>query len=452
MTNSAPQRGGAQAQPSRLATMPAQRWRQVRQATTTTPGKLTVLLLVLVLLSLLFGLIGALMVQQKQDTLNDLAARREPVAIASQEIYRSLSDADATAASTFLYVEGDSARLRQRYQQDIARVGSALAVAATNSNLSAVQGNPINVLTTKLPVYTGLIEQANANNRQGFPVGAAYLREATGLMRAEMLPAAEHLRKADSQRLADQQDDAMSFPWLTTLLVILLVVALIYAQRYLRRRTNRVLNVGLVVASGAVGIAVLWGTTALVFSGVNGGDGRTDGSEPVLAFADARIAAVKARADETLLLVARSDGDQYEKEFDQVAQIFGGQDGSGGMMDKARDFAEGREAQPEVSAAFGNAKQWLAAHDKTRELNDTGRYADAVQRTVGDAPDSGGAAYYRLDRNLNKAIYVSREEFVHGTTAGANSLFGLSAGVVVLALIAIGGVTVGIWQRLREYR
>ncbi|MGH3620778.1 MAG: hypothetical protein ACRDQ5_03185 [Sciscionella sp.] len=434
-----------------LQGMPRQGWRRLREAATTTPGRLFGSMIGLIVLSLLFGLVGAVMVEQKQSTLDDLANRREPVATASQEIYRSLSDADATAASVLLSVDADPTMLRGRYRTDIAQAGSALAVAATNSDAGAVVGDPINVLTAQLPIYTGLIESANANNRQGFPVGAAYLREASGLMRTKLLPAAERLYLADNQRLNDQQDDATSFPWFTTLVLLALIAALGYVQRYLRQRTNRVFNVGLVVASAAVVLALLWGSTALVISAIRAGEGRSEGSQPVQALADARIAAAKARADETLALVARND-DTYTKGFYRVAGFFGGKDGTGGLMSVVRERA-GRDAGiPQGDDAVGNAKRWLAAHDEVRGLLDAGRYDKAVKATVGSGPQGAGTAYYKLDDNLQAGIDSGRKTFVHGTTAGANALLGLSGGLVVLALIAAAGATVGVSQRLQEYR
>lgn len=455
MVTTPPRPVGAGAPGSGLAmlqSMPRQGWRRLREAATTTPGRLWGSMVVLILLSLLFGLVGAVMVQTKQNTLDDLANRREPVATASQEIYRSLSDADATAASVFLTVKSDPTMLRERYRRDIAQAGTALAVAATNSDLGAVGDDPINVLTAQLPVYTGLIESANTNNRQGFPVGAAYLREASGLMRAKLLPAAERLYVADTQRLNDQQNDATSYPWFTTLVLLALVAALIYIQRYLSQRTNRVFNIGLVVASGAVAVALLWSAIALTLSAIRAGEGHSMGSQPVQALADARIAAVKARADETLALVARSDDDFYNKEFDRVAKIFGGKDGAGGKMSTARDLA-GREANiPQVDDAVRNAKRWLASHEEVRRLLDAGKYGTAVEDAVGTSPQGAGTAYYKLDRNLSTGIDSGRKAFVRGTTAGANSLFGLAIGFVVLALIAAAGATVGVSQRLQEYR
>src|SRR5689334_4278244 len=124
----------------------------------------------LVLVSLLSGFVGAAGVQDKADAIRGLVAGSEPLTGAAQELYRSLSDADATASSAFLSGGIEPAGARTQYAADIAKAGSALAMAASSTGGSRLDGSPLVRLTTQLPVYTGLVETARANNRQGFPV------------------------------------------------------------------------------------------------------------------------------------------------------------------------------------------------------------------------------------------------------------------------------------------
>jgi hypothetical protein len=68
--------------------------------------------------------------------------------------------------------------------------------AAPGSTAAGATSKDLLTLSTDLPVYTGEIETARADNRIGYPVGAAYLREATTLMNSSLLPAAENLYSA----------------------------------------------------------------------------------------------------------------------------------------------------------------------------------------------------------------------------------------------------------------
>ena len=139
--------------------------------------------------------------------------------------------------------------MRARYEYDIAQAETALAIAVAAREPAdlADPDSPLAVLSGKLSVYTGLVETARANNRQGLPVGAAYQREASNLMRDGA--AAGRATSSTTHETAgrrDDQDGAAVVPgrrgrcsgWSRSSL-------LFFAQRYVRQRTRRRLNVGL---------------------------------------------------------------------------------------------------------------------------------------------------------------------------------------------------------------
>jgi hypothetical protein len=436
----------------RVLSLPATAVRSVRKSASSTPGRLFLIGVSLVVLALLTGVVGALSMQQKQDTIDNLIAHREPVAAASQQIYRSLSDADATAASAFLAGGTMPAELRDRYDLDIATAGANLAKASADVSGVPEAEKQVNELTQQLPVYTGLVETARAYNRQGYPAGAAYLREASGLMRAKLLPAANELYEIDSARLAASQDDASSVPWFSLGLAMVLLGALVAAQLYLTRRTNRLLNVGLMVASGAVVLALIGGTIALLIESSRVSDGREHGSGQSEVIVQARIVALKMRANETLTLVARGDGGEYEDEFAKLSkQLTGG--GDANLLNQARATADTQETRDLLAAAQKNVDDWLAAHKKIRQLDDDGAYQDAVQLAISSEDKASAANMFTgLDDNLLKALRDARQQFADKTSGASNAMTGLTPGVGVLALVAAAGVTMGIRDRLQEYR
>src|SRR6185436_4832887 len=99
-------------------------------------------------------------------TIENLIEHREPLAAAAQQVYRSLSDADATAASAFLAGGIEPDALRQRYQRDIAQAGAALAKASSDVGGVPEAQDQVQQLNQQLPVYAALVETARANNRQ----------------------------------------------------------------------------------------------------------------------------------------------------------------------------------------------------------------------------------------------------------------------------------------------
>ncbi|TNC22852.1 hypothetical protein [Amycolatopsis alkalitolerans] len=429
-----------------LMELPVTAWRGLSRSLRRSPGRLTAMGVGLVVLALVFGVVGTFAVQGKKDTIGELIDHREPLTAASQEIYRALTDADATSANAFLVIGAEPPALRDRYNVDIARAAAALAKAASDSEGYADAAVKVDILSRNLPVYTGIIERARANNLQGFPVGASYLREASNLMRTVILPAAADLYNIDTGRLSAEQEDVNGFPWFSAILLVAVLAALVATQIYLTRRTNRLLNVGLVVATGAMVVVLLWGAVALIIQGVMVGGGRDDGSHPVDVLVRARTAAVQARADELMTLVARGDGGSYEQDYQQVAQLYTNE------LKQAQSLLSGQAAQ-EIDLALTSGNTWQRIHRDIRAKDDSGNYADAVHDAVDtSAPDGAAASFGKLDQALVTAIDVGRQNFLDDTNSGGSALTLLAPGVAVLSVVAAGGVTMGIRDRLREYR
>jgi hypothetical protein len=93
---------------------------------TTTPAKLRLLLTGLVALCLVWGGIAAWVVSQRASGAANVVSTSEPLSLDGQQIYRSLSDADATAASAFLSGGLEPLAARRRYLADIAQASSHL--------------------------------------------------------------------------------------------------------------------------------------------------------------------------------------------------------------------------------------------------------------------------------------------------------------------------------------
>ena len=435
--------------------------RRVGRSARSTPGKLSGIAVVLVVLATVVAVAGAVLVEDRDDTIEGLLEHREPLAVAAQELYRALSDADVTVARSFLSAEDERASLRGRYERDIAEAGTALATAASGTGRIPAAAEQVAILNKTLPVYTGLVEQARAGRQQAGtgpgeagqePAGAQYLRQASELMRSQLLPAARELYRINTTQLAAEQNDATEFPWALTALVLVLLATLVAAQVYLKRRTNRVFNPGLLVASGAVVLLLFWGAAAITVQSVLVSKaGASTAQEDLLV--DARITALRARADEMFMLVARENGDRYQAEFAELARQLAGPQGNGGLLLRARAEADRPAVTEHIGYARDAARSWLGVHSVVRKLAESGSYPKAVALAI-DARDGGSstATFARLDRSLATAIDSARDQFRAETTSASAALTLLTPGVIVLSIVAALGATIGLRDRLREYR
>ncbi len=414
-----------------------------------TPGRLTSLMLALLAIGLATGVAGLVGSVQRSSLVDEVRTRSGPLAVQAQELYRSLSDADAAAASAFLSGGVEPPQLRDRYQADIAAASAALAAAAagTDSDLPALRQ-----LSAQLPVYTGLVETARAYNRLGLPVGAAYLGEASGLMRGQLLPAAQQLYRFETDRLAADRGGASAVPWLALLLGLVTLAGLVWAQLRLSRQTHRTLNVGLVAATLAGLVMVSWVGTAWVAAASQLHASNREGSAQVELLAGARIAALQARADEALTLVARGTGEVFEKDFTAQLTTLAGPGGTSGVLSRARAAATDPAVRSVLDSAVAEVRSWRTVHQKLRELDDGGSYGEAVKLAIDADTGSTASIFNRVDAALGKTITLTSSAFDRRAARAAGALGGESAAIVVLTILLLAGVAVGFQQRIAEYR
>ncbi len=423
---------------------------RLRARLRSTPGRLSTILAGLVVLGLAAGVAALVGTVTRAGLVDGVRARSGPLTVTAQELYRALSDADATAAAAFLSTGGEPADLRQRYQADIAAASDALATAAASAGPS--DRAAVARISVALPIYTGLVETARTNNRLNLPLGSAYLREASGLMRQELLPAASTLYQAETARLDADRSGATGLPWLAVPLLLATLVGLVLAQRYLSQRTRRTFNLGALVATLAA--VVLLGWLVLSWASVTNhlNAGNDSGSAQVNLLAQARIAALQARADEAQTLVAHGNGADSEKHFVASMDTLAGKDGNGGLLATARRLASDPAVRAALDRAGTAARDWRTVHTKLRGLDDAGQYPQAVALAIGTDPASSATHFNALDKALADGIGTASAAFDRQATAAADAGTGSAVGFVVLTLGYLAGLVLGLQRRIAEYR
>jgi hypothetical protein len=430
---------------------------QLRAAATTEPGRLRIIGALLAALVVAFGAVTAWQMTDRSSAADDVLHNSQPLSSAAADIYSSLADANTAASSGFLAGGDETATSRERYQEDIRNAAAKLSAAATNSEPDSESAKTIADLNKLLSEYTGYIERARANNRLGFPVGGSYLRLANETMQDKMLPQAEKLYAKENQRLRSDYADATSYPWAAIGLGVGVLGALVWAQRRNYRRTNRVLNHGLVAATATGAIVLLWlvAGQSLARSGL--GDSYDHGIRSLNVLHDARIASLKARGNENLTLVARgaetvklSDGevvDAYDHDFE------GDMSTLGKGLAQAERLADDQAGKKPVASAVGGMEEWKSRHEEAQAAYESGDFQQALARVIGGKSDKPtGECFDSVDKALKTAIGHEQTEFTQAAQDGRNAMTGLPLGAAALAVLGAAGAVLGIGRRLSEYR
>ncbi|WP_249401741.1 hypothetical protein [Streptomyces sp. YIM 121038] len=434
--------------------------KRLRKAATTEPGRLRVIGAVLAALVLAFGAVTTWETTSRADAADRVLHRSQPLSADAAAIYRSLADANTAASTGFLGGGQEPANIRERYQRDIERASEKLATAAANAGTggNGSSAAAISALNKLLPRYASLIERARANNRQGLPLGGAYLRYANDTMQTRMLPAAEKLYKAENQRLDDDYADAEPYPWASLALGALALAALVWAQRRNYRRTNRVFNAGLLAASTAAAVVLLWLVVGHTVARSGLSTSYDDGVRSLTVLNDARISSLKARGNENLTLVSRGaetteDGkDAFDTAYqEQMRRLAGGS----GLLARAARLADDGAGQRPVAAAVDNVTEWKARHKSARASDDAGSYEAALDKVIGSESTKGestGESFDNVDAALDTALAHEQREFQQAAQDGKGAMTGLPVGAAVLAVLGAAGAVLGIGRRLSEYR
>ena len=252
------------------------------------------------------------------------------------------------------------------------------------------------------------------------------------------------------------QATGLPFALIALLVAIAVGVALFWSQRWLARRTHRVANAGLLLASVAGIMSVLWLAVALTVARVELGSARTHGSAPVQALAQADIAALRAHADESLEdLIDDSGDDSFQSDFTAVTKRLwtrpGHPAGRSGHRRGRRSGIGGRDSGTARRDRLVRRAPAAAVPGRRRGATAWRELASAT----GSGPRDVGMPSSMRAGHRAGLVHSRRPgsvPVVHAVS-GRDATTGLEAGMIALALImAMPTCTLGLRRRLAEYQ
>jgi hypothetical protein len=276
--------------------------------------------------------------------------------------------------------------------------------------------------------YVAGITQARDNNRQGFPIGAQYLREAGSVLRLEAVPILEALVAANTERAEDEMDGQNTLP---LFLVGLAAVAVLWwVNRQVARRFRRRFNVGIAVAALAIAVVTLVGLVASVNKSGDNDDLRAGSLRLAIAESSARTAANDAKASESGRLIARGSGATTEPLWAGHAQD---------VVDNAS-----RETLPMW-------QQYAARHTEIVAADDAGDWNAAVRLATSTEPDSSSEALAAFDQASQGVVAEAASTTTDSLRSGGVLAVLLTIVTLLVGLLAAGAATWGVTQRRKEY-
>ena len=370
-----------------------------------------------VALCVLFGVLAGV-VQLLSWQGSGRAADNTEQLVRVQGIETALYRADALATNAYLRGGLEPEGQRAAYDEAIDSVLAALTAAA---DAQPADREALTELAAEVNRYSTAITQARDANRQGYPVGKAYLAEAGTALRGEAAAVLDALVEANTQR--SEEEIQSGHPVWLVVIGVLVVLGLWLVNRQLARRFHRRVNVGLLVAAAVVVVATL--VSAAYGAARNGtaeelqaGAFRTAVDE-----AEARTAANDAKAQESKRLINRTSGETAEEPWLAASAV---------VRDK--------------TTVLENWRYYVEVHELVVRADDRGDYDAAVQQ----ATVASTEAFDQYDEIAAGVIETASQDVTQELRSRG---FGLVLAVFLLlaGLVSSGAVAWGINQRRKEY-
>ncbi|MFJ9776320.1 hypothetical protein ACIRVF_34655 [Kitasatospora sp. NPDC101157] len=429
-----------------------------------------------------------------RDGTDTIGHRAAPQATRAADLYFALSDMDAQAANLLLVGDDqDYTALRKQtldtYEQRRDQADDDLQQAAQSSADDPAGQRAVQLVLGRLGSYEALVaraqlleEQAGAPASRPSPAALDAYRQASDLLRNQLLPAADQVTAANEatvDRVYGQQRDALDDGWWWLLAVGLLALAALSGlQRVLAVRYRRVVNPVLAVVTLLTGVVLVAGLHLVGRTEDHLVTAKSNAYDSVIALSRARAVAYDMNADESRYLIDPGRAAVWEQAYldrsQAVVHLDGATTGSyGSQLQDALDrhradgsvvpfggflgnelrnitFPGEQEAAERVLGAF---QEYQVIDRRMRDLHDAGKLKEAITLNTGLAEGQSNYQFGQLSAAMEDTITINRTAMDTAVSAADGDLDGGTAALAGALLAAALGLTaVGVRPRLREYR
>ncbi|HXM59185.1 MAG TPA: hypothetical protein VOB72_27560 [Candidatus Dormibacteraeota bacterium] len=441
-----------------------------RRRSRTTPGHLQMLVLLIGGTSAALFLVGSATLVAAQRSVAGMRHETVPAIVGAQRIHATLADADRAEANAFLSGAIEAAGPHHQYEADIAAAMRELEQAAEQAGGNQAVGRQIQTISVMVTQYTTLVDIARADNQQGYPVGAAYLRQASQLMHRPgdgILASVDQLGDLDAQDLGAENTTLVITVGLLVLYAgaaITLLAVLVHCQRFVRERFRRRRNRRLLMATGVLLLLSVTVASEAVFTAQTLVMAEGQDYNRLLNLWHIRSLVYDANGNESLSLIARGNGDAFDRTFqsntarladrpmtdDLVNQAARGDVRFQGLLADELNASSGDEhdAALDVLRAY---RRFMGVDATVRARSQQGDHDSAARLALGAAAGQLGAAFSSLDTALGRTIDAVQAQFDRSVAFAEYSLLGhvaLQLLTIVIVLLAYRGLK----PRIDEYR
>ena len=426
-------------------------------------------------------------IQEQRNAIKTVGRDAVPSIITAQRLKDGMAGMDAFAASEFLVPSSntqssfleplqkdvDGATI-QSYNERYRSVTERLIAAANNITYDE-EREPIQTMQLGIGEYVAKIQQARDAHARRDQAGtlAAYL-SAIEILDKTLLPAADRLDQANLKVLdrtyGEQRFASARSLFLIAIVTLGLAGILVMLQLFLSQRTRRTFNPFLLSAT-AIALLFLVHTIGSLLSASNHLKvAKEDAFDSMHVLRQARALAYGANADESRYLLDVRNAATHEQAFfnklNQIAAppigqtleqiiLLAQQDtkltGLTGFLGEELSNITFPGERQAVIENLSTLSQYLQIDKQIRQLQQSGKYREAIALCVGNNPGESNWAFEQFKKANQKTYDVNDKAFKDAITQGDQDLEGFEVKSTIVTITIALLVLLGVMPRLKEY-
>lgn len=383
-----------------------------------------------------------------------------PVLVATQSLVASLAEADAAATTAFLSGKPEDRDQRNEYLDSLARADRQLEQIAALVGNDPAAHRVIQDLGVSVSRYAALIEAARAENLNGVPGAPAALVDAVNLLSGTVAGDAASLTTITEHDFNTERHNRSGGAAVAFAIAALALAFLVWVQVDIARRSRRILNPALVLASLLLAGVLVWLVTADVRAGDDIALAKKSGYDSIALTARIQSEGFASKSEETLALITGDAG--HKSAADRAATVVGPATVTDDQLAAVR---QGRLTAK--TAPPGLLFQAATTSDSTRKRAAVAelmvrwqRYRQAVaalRQAGGDASrqlavGQVSSTFNGFNVSVESVLGDSRTEFAAALDRGGHRSSGLDLVVVIGLAVAVALALAGHQARINEYR
>lgn len=428
-----------------------------------TPGKLKALLAVCIIGVIVSLSINFLVYRASKNIAETIGNNTVPQIVAANQINALLADAHSNAMNAMVTKEKSGGRFWNLYRKSMLDLHSKLLDISRNNTFGDAERNPKLAVMANVSAYEYTLGGAVSS---GAEISVDQFGEANRLMQQKILPASVALNKVYSTYLDsafENYDKNIGYAIMLLLGAgLMLLLVLLYTQYYLFKKTHRVLNPGLVLATILFTVNIIYSVGALNTVKSDLQRAKNDAFNSVQALWSARATGYNANALESLYLLHHKTGIVQTADTinfnlsasrlcsDPKAALSGGKF-EGYLSDVLNNITFQGEKQAAANALLEWSK-YVEIDKQLRNLEYDSRHGEAITLFVGDSSGQANYQFAKFDAALGKVIDINQQQYDIYMNSAFKILNIFPYVTLVILILMILSCVLGMKPRIEEYK